>query len=354
MITNVIHVCVCIPQIFDNRPAQERAQTLDNFRKLDPRLQFHFEEYINKPNIRALRGQPDFETARGLVEAPSPRLLEILKDTQVILCVDLPFDMHRLAPKLRWVQSVGAGIAQLQTSGLDTLDVLLTSGAGVAADPIAEFVLARVLSHWKIFSTYERMQREHRWELVFGRDLAGSTLGIVGYGAIGQAIASRAKAWGMQVLANKKHLQTGASDPSVDCFYSTGELQAMLTECDAVVLSAAETPETYHLFNAETFSAMKKGSYFCNVSRGSLVDEKALISALESDHLSGASIDVATIEPLPTDDPLWDAPNLAISPHCSATLENFTRNVWKLFYENMERYLSGKPMKNLRSCSYGE
>lgn len=351
---SAINVCVCLPGRHDNRSPQEQAGTLDKFRRLEPRLQFRFVDYIDKPDIRALRGQPDFERARDRVEAPSPALLEALRDAHVLLCVDLPFDMDKLAPRLRWVQSAGAGIAQLQTCGLDRLNVLLTTGAGIAADPIAEFVLARILAHWKLFSTYDRLQRDHIWKQVFGRDLAGSTLGIIGYGAIGQAIARRAKAWGMTTLATRRHLEAGASDPSVDRFYPVDELKALLGQCDAIALCAAETPETYHMFNGETFAAMQRGGYFCNVSRGSLVDEKALIEALESGRLSGASIDVATVEPLPADDPLWDAPNLAISPHCSATLENFTRGVWKLFYDNMERFLAGTPLRNLRSCAYGE
>jgi len=351
--SNDINVLISLPGKFDNRPPQEQAETLEQFCRLDPRLKFHFVDYIDEPAIRALRGQPDFEKARGMVEAPSPALLAALGDAHVILCADLPFDMDRLAPNLRWVQSVGAGIAQLQHCGLDKLDVLLTSGAGVAAEPIAEFVLASIFSHWKLFTTLQQMQREHIWKPVFGRDLAGSNLGIVGYGAIGRAVARRAKAWDMKTLATRKHLPAGATDPSIDRFYQAEELKSMLAGSDAVVLCAAETPETYHLFDSETFTAMKEGSYFCNVSRGSLVDEKALIQALEAGHLSGASIDVATIEPLPPDDPLWDAPNLAISPHCSTTLENFTRNVWGLFYENMERFLSGEPLRNLRSCVCG-
>lgn len=348
-----INICVCIPASNDNRTRQEQAATLEKFGQLDQRLNFRFNEYIDKPEVRALRGQPDFEKARDMVQRPSQELKSTLADTQVILCADLPFDMDKLAPNLRWVQSVGAGIAQLQNSGLDKMDVLLTSGAGIAADPIAEFVLARILSHWKLFAFYHEMQKQHQWQQAFGRDLAGSTLGIVGYGAIGRAVALRARALGMKILATCRQSAPVTPDPCVDRFYCINELKSMLAECDAVALSAPEAPDTYHMFNEEIFTAMPRGSYFCNVSRGSLVDEQALICALESNHLSGASIDVATVEPLPADNPLWDAPNLAISPHCSATLENFSRRYWQLFYDNMKRFLAGEPLKNLRSTSFG-
>ena len=352
---DTINVCICIPPSHDNRPADEQALTLEKFRELDPRLQFHYAQYIDRPEVRALRGQPQFDSARALIDPLPEALRQALAQAHIVLCVDLPFDMDQLAPNLRWVQSVGAGVAQLQHCGLDKLDgVMLTNGAGIAAAPIAEFVLARILSHWKLFDQYRENQQKHQWTQVFGRDLAGSTLGIVGYGAIGHAIATRAKAWGMKVVATRKHLPANPRDPAVDHFYPIGELHTLLSQCDAVALTAAETPETYHLFNAEAFAAMPRGSYFCNISRGSLVEEPALIAALVTGHLSGASIDVATVEPIPADDPLWDTPNLAISPHCSPTAENFSRNAWLLFYDNMARFLAGKELKNLRSTSFTE
>ena len=348
-----INVCVCIDDRTDNRPETEKAATLAKFRRLEPRLAFHFVPYTDSPEVRAIRGQPDCHRARQLVTPPSPQLVSELAKSHIVLCVDLPFDMDRLAPNLRWVQSVGAGVAQLQNAGLDRLDTLLCNGAGITADPIAEFIIARILSHWKRFPELDHYQREHRWQQTFGRDLAGSTLGVVGYGAIGRATARRARAMGMRVIATRRHLAPGASDEAVEAFYSAEQLHLMLSQCDAVALTAAETPETFHMFDAAAFGAMPAGSYFCNISRGSLVDESALMATLESGHLAGASIDVATEEPLPADHPLWQTPNLAISPHCSATLENFTRNAWALFYENMAKFLAGEPLRNRRSTRYG-
>lgn len=347
-----INICVCVSRDHDTRTPEEQAATLERFRALDRRLRFRFVDYMDSAEMRALRGQPAHDDARSKVVPPSPELRAALAEAHIILAVDLPFDMHLLAPHLRWVQSVGAGIGQLQTCGLDKLDVQLTSGAGIASDAIAEFVLARILAHWKLFPVYERLQRERRWAPTFGRNLAGSVLGIVGFGAIGQAVAWRARAWGMRVMATRRHLQPGATDPSVDRFYPAANLKEMLAGADAVVVSAAETPATSRMFDADTFAAMKAGSYFCNVARGSLVDEEALRHALETGRLAGASIDVATVEPLPPESPLWDAPNLAISPHSAASIERFYQGVWELFHDNMTRYLAGKPLRNLRSCRY--
>ncbi len=347
-----LHVCVCIPTGQDNRPAAEQAETLERFRALDDRIQFHFAEYVNTQDVRTLRAREDHQQARARTPEPSPALVEALAVAEVILAVDLPFDMDRLAPNLRWVQSVGGGVGQLQTCGLDRLGATLTSGAGVLSDSIAEFALARILAHWKHFDQLQQRQREHHWQALFGRGLAGSVLGIVGYGAIGRALAWRAKAWGMTVLATKRQLPR-QPDPAVDRFYPAEQVKELLAASDAVVLSAAETPDTRGMFDDTLFTAIKPGGYFCNVARGSLVDEDALRRALDSGHLAGASIDVASREPLPPDSPLWDTPNLAISAHCSPSVERFYHGVWELFHDNMRRYLAGEPMRNLRASYLG-
>ncbi|TAL00322.1 MAG: hypothetical protein EPO08_14075, partial [Rhodospirillaceae bacterium] len=245
-----INICICVPSLWDARAPEERAEILRKFRDLDERIQFQAAAYVDSIDIRAVRGQGRRDEARGKVAPPTPDLRAALAEAHIILAIDLPFDMDVLAPNLRWVQSIGAGVGQLQTCGLEKNNVLLTSGAGIASDPIAEFVLARILSHWKLFSLYDQMQKERRWEPTYGRNLAGSTIGIVGFGAIGSAIAWRAKAWGMRVLATRRHLPAGFADPAVDRFYPPSDLKEMLASADAVALCAPETPETYQMFNA--------------------------------------------------------------------------------------------------------
>lgn len=345
----VINVCICVPVQNDHRTEGERAEALARFHSLDSRLRFHFVEYVESPAMRAIRASGDHKQAAEKAPSISPELRAALAWAEIILAVDLPSDMHLLAPGLRWVQSVGGGVGQLQSCGLDRLDARLSSGAGLLADPIAEFVLARILSHWKLFPFLDRMQHEHIWKPAFGRSLAGSSLGIVGYGAIGQAVAWRAKAWGMRVLATRRSWSEGQSDAAVDTFYPLSQLDDLLANSDAVVLSASETPENHRMFNTTRFMAMKPGSYFCNVSRGALVDEDALRHALDTGHLAGASIDVAVEEPLSPTSPLWSTRNLAISAHCSPSMERFNHAVWDLFFDNMTRYLNNRPLRNERS-----
>lgn len=347
-----INVLVLIPRAWEQNLAGEISGIMAQMRALDERITLRFMDYVDSDDVRTLRGRPPYDEARRKIVPPSDELCSALAAAHIIFALDLPFDMDRLAPDLRWVQSIGAGVGQLQSAGLEKRGVLLTSAAGVASDPIAEFVLARILAHWKLFPLYDRLQAACEWKPTFGRNLAGSAIGIVGFGAIGHAVARRAKAWGMRVLATRRRVTPETQDPSVDRFFSYDRLAELLAESDAVVLCAPETRETYGMFNDAAFSAMKKGSYFCNVARGSLVDEAALRRTLLSGHLAAAAIDVAAREPLPPDDPLWKTPNLFISPHSAASLERLFQAAWTLFYENMRRYLAGETLKNLCSPGY--
>jgi phosphoglycerate dehydrogenase-like enzyme len=342
-----IEVMIAYPMGWETRPMAEVERDAALFRALDSRINVTFQEYVEPQSLRTLRGQPPFDEARAQAPALSDAQKAAFAKAEIVLSLDIPFDTDRWAPNLKWVQACGAGVAQLQSAGLEKIGATLTTAAGVASAPIAEFVLARILAHWKLFPALDTLQREQNWTPTYGRNLAGSTVGIVGFGAIGAAVAVRAKALGMRVLGNRR--TPGATHPAVERFYPPSELKALLAECDAVVLAAPEGPETHLMFDREAFAAMKKGAYFCNVARGPLVDEAALIAALTSGQLSGAAIDAATTEPLPKGDPLWTAPNLAISPHCAASIEKYFQNIWGLFRENMDRYLKGEPLVNVVS-----
>ncbi|MDB5397288.1 MAG: putative oxidoreductase [Rhodospirillales bacterium] len=344
-----IEVLVAYPMSWETRPVVEVERDVALLRTMNDRIQVTIAEYVEPGSLRIMRGQPPYDEARRQAPPVSPQQAEALAKAEIMLTLDIPFDTDRLAPRLKWVQAVGAGVGQLQSGGLDKIGAVLTTSAGVASAPIAEFVLARILAEWKLFPALDRLQRVQDWTPTYGRNLAGSTIGIVGFGAIGAAIAVRAKALGMRVLANRR--TTGTSHPSVDRFFTVAELPALLGESDAVVLCAPETSETRRMFDRAAFAAMKHGAYFCNVARGSLVDEPAMIAALTSGQLSAASIDVATTEPLPPGHPLWSAPNLAISPHSAASVEKYFQNVWQLFRENMQRYLAGEELANRISSS---
>ena len=312
---------------------------------LDPRVEVVVERYDEPHDVRSARGKPGAADLRDRTPPLSDAQRDAFARIEVAIVIDLPYDVGVLAPRLRWVQAVGAGTGQLQTAGIDDAGIVLTTNAGSNSLGIAEFVIGRILEHWKRFPEIEAAQRKHEWQqTLYGPELAGSTLGLIGLGHINEIVATRAKAFGMRVLASRRSARPGATAPNVDALYPPGELETMLGQSDAVVAAVPETVETTGLMDRAAFSAMKQGAFFCNVGRGSLVDEPALVDALRSGRLSGAALDVASVEPLPPDHILWDAPNLRLSPHCSTDPSALFRNLHRMFRENLVRYLRAEEL----------
>jgi len=352
--SEAIVVCISYPTWMEVRPEAELAADVRRLEALDPRIQVEVisGRYDEPPELRRARGTPPYD---GLREQ-APPLTDAQRDAfaraEVIITLDLPFDMDRLAPKLRWVQCLGAGVGQLQSAGLEKRDVILTSGAGVSSGPIAEFVLARILAAWKRFPALDALQAARQWKPTYGRKLEGCTVGIVGLGAIGRAVAERAKAFRMNVLATRRRYTPGQTADHVDRLYGADQLRDLLGACDAVVVCAPETAETFHLIDDAALAAMRRGAYLINVARGSLVDEAALVRALASGHLAGAALDVVEHEPLAADSPLWGVANLTLSPHSAASADGYFESLWDLFRRNMQAYLRGQAMENVVPSSF--
>ncbi|MGP3690626.1 D-2-hydroxyacid dehydrogenase [Streptomyces sp. IBSNAI002] len=262
----------------------------------------------------------------------------------VAVALTLPPDVTRIAPRLRWVQSLGADVGRLLSGGLAEAGIRVTSGSGVNAVAVAEFAFARVLAHFKRFDELALLQREHHWSPRHGTQLSGRTLGILGPGAIGSELALRARAFGMRVTAVRR--RTGLPSPGVDRVFGLPDLHAMLAECHAVVACLPDTAGTVDAMDAAAFAAMRPGSFFCNVGRGTAVVEEALVAALRAGHLGGAAIDVARGEPLAADSPLWDVPGLAVSPHCATAADAHFEGLYGLLRENLVRFLDGRPLIN--------
>ena len=322
------------------------ADALAALEAIDRRVEVVAETYVEPHDLRSARGKPGADAHRGEAPPLTDEQRAALARVHVALAIDLPFDVRSVAPNLAWVQAVGAGTGQLQSAGLAEHGIRLTTAAGANAVAIAEFALARVLQVWKRFREIDDAQRRHEWAPLYGEQIAGATLGLLGLGAINSAVAARAKAFGLRVLATRRSATPGATAPDIDELYPPDALHTMLGQCDAVIAAVPETAETTGLFDAAAFAAMPAGSVFCNVGRGSLVDESALVDALERGHLRAAALDVASTEPLPADSPLWDAPNLYLSPHSAAAPAALFANLHELFEDNLARYLSGEPLRN--------
>jgi phosphoglycerate dehydrogenase-like enzyme len=311
------------------------------------------ESYVEPHELRSARGKPDAASLADKAPALTDAQRAAFSQIDVALAIDLPFEVRSVAPSLRWVQAVGAGTGQLQSSGLADAGIRLTAAVGTSAVSMAEFVFARVLQDLKRLREIEEAQEGHRWEPLYGRQLAGRTIGLIGLGAINRAVAVRARPLGLRVLATRRSAVPGSTDPDIDELYPPSDLRLMLGQCDIVVAAVPETPETVNLMDERAFAAMPAGSFFCNVGRGSAVDEPALIDALTTGHLRAAALDVASVEPLPADNPLWDAPNLYLSPHCSTAPDALFANLHVLFRDNLDRFRDGRPLVNEVDLSRG-
>lgn len=328
------------------------AQELVALGAVDPRVEVVVATYDEPHDLRTARGAGPDLGLRDQAPVIAPELRQSLSRLNVALAIDLPFDVGTIAPDLAWVQAVGAGTGQLQSAGLAEAGIVLTSNGGSNSIAIAEFAFGRLLEAGKQFRQLDVLQADHAWEPLYGAQVAGQTLGLIGYGPINQAVASRAAAFGMRVLATRRTPGLAPEAP-VERFYGPDELHEMLGVCDAVIAAAPETVETMGLIDAAALASMRPGAFFVNVGRGSLVDQAALAEALRSGHLVGAAIDVADVEPLPPDDPLWEAPNLRISAHCSSSPSALFPNVHRLLRENLRRFLDGAPLLNEVSLDRG-
>lgn len=265
------------------------------------------------------------------------------------------FDYHRMdafgerTRNVRWVQASSAGIGRfVRRHGLDAPGgPRITTAAGVHARPLAEFVLWAMLAFAKNYPVARRQQREHVWSRFHNDDLEGKTLAIVGLGSIGREVARLAKVLGLRVTGTKRSIEgLEASDLDVHELYPLRELHALLAEADYVCLVAPQTPETEGMMDAAAFAAMKEGSVLINIGRGALVDEDALLAALDRGPLAGAVLDVTRTEPLPPDNPLWERDDVILFPHSAATSRQENRRLADLFLDNLGRYLEGQPLRN--------
>jgi len=245
------------------------------------------------------------------------------------------------APKLSWLHVCTAGTDLPQYAPTKSREIALTSSKGVTALPIAQSVLAAVLAHARGFPHWLQAQRERRWEPLSlasaPKPIAGQKVLLIGAGAIGSEIAKLLSLVGFEVTALRKNPKKGGV--YLDQVFSITELDRLLPLADWLVLAAPLTSETHGLINRSRIFKMPKGARVVNISRGSLIDEQALISALEEGHIGGAYLDTFTVEPLPETSKLWWLPNVWISPHNCAASQGHEEKVVQLFLKQLEKQL---------------
>jgi phosphoglycerate dehydrogenase-like enzyme len=250
------------------------------------------------------------------------------------------------AKKVRWVHSLSAGVDNLLFPELIESEVPLTNARGVFAESLGEFVLASMLFFGKDLRRMVRNQQAARWEQFDVDVLYRQTLGIIGYGEIGRAAARRAKAIGMKVLAIRRR-SSAVEDPLVDEAFSVEDRVKMMPLCDYVAVAAPLTPDTKGMLGEAEIAAMKPTGVVINVGRGPVIDEPALIRALQEKRIRGAALDVFDQEPLPEGHPYWSMDNLLLSPHCADHTEGWVEDAMQMFVKNFRRFHKGEPLLNI-------
>ncbi len=272
---------------------------------------------------------------------------QALASAHVLIALHTPDRLSERAPLLRWVQGAGAGVEQFGRAGLAKDRVVLTNCSGLSSGSMAEWVIGRLLQVWKRLREADEFQRAHAFERSYGRTFAGSTIGIVGLGHIGRAVAGRARAVGCRVLGLRRTVRPGDTDPDVDQLYPTSGLHEMLGLCDAVIVAAPATAGTHHLIDAKALAAMPRRAVLVNVARGTLLDEVELARVMKEEPLAAAILDVFDPEPLAPTSPLWDLPNVYISAHSSVSVDRYMDDVFDLFLDNVKRFRAGEPLRNV-------
>ena len=259
-------------------------------------------------------------------------------------------EVFREAGKLRWIQNPGTGVNFLMDHPeLVNSDVVLTNMRGTHAPPMADHVFAMILHLAHRMSDFKDDQRAHKWQarnysntLV---DLEGSTIGIMGMGGIGKACARRASGFGMEVHGVDMHPY--AAPPGIKEIVGLDRLDDVLKMVDWFVITVPLTHESKGSIDRRRIELMKQGAYLVVISRGGIIDEGALLDALNAGNLAGAGLDVTAEEPLPEDSPLWDTPNLIITPHASAATPSVPSGRVDLFKENLRRFMSDESLLNI-------
>jgi phosphoglycerate dehydrogenase-like enzyme len=252
-------------------------------------------------------------------------------------------------PRLRWVHTIPAGGGQqVKAAGLgadDLARIVFTTSAGVHAEPLAEFAVFGVLAGSKLLPRLLAAQSRHEWMPRVAMGLAADmTVAVVGLGGIGKATAAKLAALGYRVVGIHRH---DVDAPGVSRIYPVEQLVEVAATVDAIVLALPGTAQTDRMLSREVLAAIKPGATVVNVGRGTTVDEPALIDALADGRVGFAALDVTYVEPLAAESPLWELPNVLISPHTAAISEHEPRLITELFATNATALLDGKPLKNV-------
>ena|ERR1700722_3007145 len=301
-------------------------------------------------NLDALKNSCDVSISNDQAE-----LEKLAPMAEVILYTGLSADSVNLAQiwqyarSVRWIHSLATGVEKILFPALIESSVPLTNARGAFKRSLAEFAILGILFHTKKVRRLIDNQRGRKWDNFYVGFANGRVLGVVGYGEIGRECALLAKGLGLKIHALRRNPRKSAADPLIDRVFGPAELQEMLAGIDALLCAAPLTPQTHHMIGDAQFKVMKPTAIVLNVGRGPVIDEAALVRALQNKQIAGASLDVYEHEPLPESSALWGMENVLISPHCTDRTEHpdWLDLSMQVFIDNFHRYQKGEALANL-------
>tara|TARA_B100000029_G_C17584200_1_gene960649 strand:+ start:1486 stop:2469 length:984 start_codon:yes stop_codon:yes gene_type:complete len=281
-------------------------------------------------------------------------LKQKIQSLDILTCYHLPENVYKLTgDKLKWVHFGNAGIEKSMHPSLLNSRTIITNARGIHAGPVSEFVMGMVLYIAKQFKGCEQFKTDKiwtQWKLARKTmQLNVKTIGIIGFGAIGKAIAKKAKAFDMKVMAVRRLQKQIEHKKSIDELLPISKMNYLLKTSDFVVIACPLTPDTKNMIGGKELSKMKKSAFIINIARGEIIEENALIEALRQKEIAGAALDVFKSEPLPENNPFFGLDNVFLSPHISGNFPEYQQDVVLQFADNLNRFKFGKPIKN-RVC----
>jgi phosphoglycerate dehydrogenase-like enzyme len=346
-------------RVAENRPVRVliatplEAEQVDRIRAFSPdRLEVLFApDLLPVPRYAA----DHHGVKKQLDERGLRRWRELLHQADVAFDFDWldPARLPEAAPGLRWVQATSAGIGEfLRAKGLIESRIQFTTAAGVHAKPLAEFVILGLLYFVREVPLLLQRKTERRWERFTSRSLEGMKIFIVGLGSVGRAVATTCARFGIEVWGMGRTTPKVAPE-GLHKYVEPDRFKDALAEVDALVLACPLTRRTRNLIGREEIGLMRRGALLINIARGQVVDEPAMIAALADGRLGGAALDVAAVEPLPAESPLWTLGNVLISPHSASTVAAENGRIVDIFLDNLGRFLDGRPLRNLFDADRG-
>jgi len=287
-----------------------------------------------------------FETAEELIASGVDG--EVMCSTGINQLAEIA-DWCVNSKRLKWFNSFLAGVDAVVGSEIGKLPITITNSSGIHGKQIAFHTIGLVAAHYRKFYTYFENQKAHKWiKYPDMYDPEGKTLGVIGAGSIGIDVAKFARGCGFETIGVRR---SGEALEGFDRMYSNADIDKALSLMDVIVLLVPLTAQSRHIMNADRFKALKKGAFLVNVARGGVLDHNALIDALNNGTLAGCALDANDPEPLPPESPLWDMPNVIITPHCSGTSTRYMDRATKLLCENIDNFKKGLPLFNVIDVS---